>query len=871
MKCCCSPLADKRFLFFAFLASGAFVLTQYTPWTRSKSTTPLQLPPPLQQVAASQEQGYSLTDGKVVYDGAATTTIDDGAPTEPGNIDVVDIAKANAIAVQKGMGKANSRVFKTTVAPQWYAENTRFWYRNDLKDGTKEFIVVDAEKGARMPAFDHEKLAVGLTKATDTKYEAKKLPFQTIEFVDVDKAVRFGVGDKFWQCDLASYECKPSASGPKAEIDPPAEPNDDVRDYSENSYDPLPAGELSPDEWAELEQEQAQKKGAGQKKGGGGKGFAPTAVFGNAKSSDGKWTAFIKDHNAWLRDANGKETQLTQAGVEGDAFNAFTWAPDSKVVVAYRSTPGDNKTVYRIETSPTDQLYARLHEKGYPRAMDKMSTHEPWLIDVENMKAIKVDVDRIDFRGIPRLRWSKDNATFTFEKTDRGHQRFRVIEVSARTGATRNIIDEKSDSMVNHYSDGVKNDTFYLQYLDDSQELVYLSEMDGWKHLYLIDAKAGKIKHQMTKGEWVVRKINKMDVEKRQMWFQASGIFPDQDPYLIHFCRVNFDGTGFVVMTKGNGNNSVQYSPDNKYLIATYSRVDMAPVHELRRVSDGSKVCDVDKADISALEATGWRFPEVFVAKGRDGKTDIWGYVVRPSNFDPNKKYPVIENIYAGPHSSHVRKTFSAAEPLQAMADLGFILVKIEGMGTMNRSRAFHAVCWQNLKDAGFPDRILWMKALAAKYAYVDIDRVGIYGTSAGGQNACGAVLLHPEFYKVAVASCGCHDNRLDKSSWNEAWMGKYGPHYEASSNITLAPKLQGHLLLIVGEMDTNVPPESTYRVVDALIKAGKDFDLIVVPGLGHSNGGPHGDRRRIDYFRQHLQGVQPPNHNAKGAKAAGV
>ena len=296
----------------------------------------------------------------------------------------------------------------------------------------------------------------------------------------------------------------------------------------------------------------------------------------------------------------------------------------------------------------------------------------------------------------------------------------------------------------------------------------------------------------------------------------------------------------------------------------------MAPKHELRRVSDGTKVCDLEAADVSTLEATGWKYPEVFSAKGRDGKTDIWGIVYRPQKMDPNKKYPVIEYIYAGPHSNHVPKTFAATRGLATLAEMGFIVVQIDGMGTMNRSKAFHAVCWQNLKDAGFPDRILWMKSLAAKYNYVDITRVGIYGTSAGGQNACGALLFHPEFYKVAFAACGCHDNALDKSSWNEAWMGKWGPHYEDNSNITHAKNLQGRLLLVVGELDTNVPPESTYRVVDALIKARKDFDFIAVPGAGHSSGGPHGERRKTDFFLQHLQGIPQPNHNLATPKKKG-
>jgi dipeptidyl aminopeptidase/acylaminoacyl peptidase len=287
----------------------------------------------------------------------------------------------------------------------------------------------------------------------------------------------------------------------------------------------------------------------------------------------------------------------------------------------------------------------------------------------------------------------------------------------------------------------------------------------------------------------------------------------------------------------------------------------MAPVNEVRRVSDGKLVCELEKADTAD---SGWAPPEVFVAKGRDGKTDIWGIISRPRNFDPGKKYPILEDIYAGPQGSFVPKTFSPARRYEPLTNLGFIVVKMDGMGTANRSKAFHDVCWHNLKDAGFADRILWIKAAAAKYPYMDISRVGVYGTSAGGQNAAGAVLFHPEFYKAAVANCGCHDNRMDKASWNEQWMGyPVGPWYSESSNIDNAAKLQGHLMLVVGEMDNNVPVESTYRFVDALIKANRDFDLLVVPGGGHGAGGAYGQRRLQDFFVRHLQGIEPPNRNA--------
>jgi hypothetical protein len=290
----------------------------------------------------------------------------------------------------------------------------------------------------------------------------------------------------------------------------------------------------------------------------------------------------------------------------------------------------------------------------------------------------------------------------------------------------------------------------------------------------------------------------------------------------------------------------------------------MPPVHTLRRVSDGGRVCKLESADVSALMATGWRPPEVFVAKARDGKTDIWGIICRPKGFDPNKKYPVIEQIYAGPQGSFVPKTWSAASRFSFLTDMGFIVVQMDGMGTANRSKAFHDVCWHDLKDAGFPDRILWHQAAGKKYPYYDLERVGIYGTSAGGQNAAGGVLFHPDFYKVAVAACGCHDNRMDKASWNEQWMGyPVGPWYAASSNVDNAQRLQGKLLLIVGEIDSNVPPESTMRVVDALIKADKDFDLLVVPGANHGMGGAYGQRRLRDFFVRHLQGGAPADQTS--------
>ncbi len=462
----------------------------------------------------------------------------------------------------------------------------------------------------------------------------------------------------------------------------------------------------------------------------------------------------------------------------------------------------------------------------------------------------------------PRLHWNKDNQRFAYEKVDRGHQRFRVIEVDSHTGQARNLIDEKSETFI--WTVHTENlDLRLVNWLDKNDEILYVSERDGWRHLYLIDAAKGEIRNQITKGAWVIRGIDRIDEDARQVWFHACGRNGGGDPYFVDYYRVNFDGSGLTALTEGNGTHSIQYSPDRRYLIDTYSRVDMAPVHNLRRVCDGKLVCPLEKTDIRELIAGGWAPPEEFVAKGRDGKTDIWGIIARPKDFDPSKKYPVVENIYAGPQGSYVPKRFSPVRQFASLADLGFIVVQMDGMGTANRSKAFHDVCWKNLKDAGFPDRILWHQAVAQKYPYYDISRVGIYGNSAGGQSAAGAVLFHPEFYKAAVASCGCHDNRMDKASWNEQWMGyPVGPCYSECSNVDNAARLRGKLFLIVGEMDNNVPPESTMRFVHALVKAGKDFDLLVIPGAGHGMGGTYGQHRMQDFFIRNLLGTEPPNRN---------
>jgi dipeptidyl aminopeptidase/acylaminoacyl peptidase len=423
-----------------------------------------------------------------------------------------------------------------------------------------------------------------------------------------------------------------------------------------------------------------------------------------------------------------------------------------------------------------------------------------------------------------------------------------VIEVNAANGAARAVINEQSKTFFCYYSKKFRDD------VADGAEVVWMSERDGWNHLYLYDGKTGAVKNQITKGSWAIRSVAGVDAAKRQIYFLASGMDPGKDPYFRHLFRVDFNGANLTRLTHIDADHNVQLSPAFDTYTVAYSRVDLPTVTELRRLPANTLTATLEKAGDSELRKIGWRAPEVLTAKARDGQTDIWGLVFKPANFDAKKKYPVLEYIYAGPHDSFVPKRFTPASPMQAMAELGFIVVQMDGMGTSNRSKSFHDVCWKNIGDAGFPDRILWHKAAAAKFPWYDMNRLGIYGHSAGGQNALGALLFHPDFYKAAVSSAGCHDNRMDKISWNEQWMGwPVGPEYAASSNVEHAAKLRGKLLLAVGELDTNVDPASTLQVANALIRAKKHFDLLVLPGADHGGWGDYWDRKRAAFFVENL------------------
>ncbi|MBM3295468.1 MAG: S9 family peptidase [Candidatus Aminicenantes bacterium] len=700
--------------------------------------------------------------------------------------------------------------------PSFIGTTPRFWYRKTVSGGSA-FVLMDAATLEKKPAFDHARLAAALAKAVGEAVEPFKLPFNTITFVDGEKAVEFAARDNRWKCDLSTYDL--TKLGP----------------VERGSRDPWSM-------WV--------------------RGPAPEAASANVKTSpDGAREAFIRNYNVWVRTKDKKEEfPLSWDGSEGDYYTyaSLAWSPDSKKIAAYRLRRGYHRLVNYVESSPADQLQPKFRQMEYAKPGDALDISVPVLFHVDPKARIDLDnrlfANPYDMSG---LAWRKDGRAFTFEYNQRGHQVYRVIEVDGTTGRVRALISEEPKTFF-HYS-GKK----YRYDVDDGREIIWMSERDGWNHLYLYDGLTGQVKNRITEGEWVVRGVERVDAAKREIWIQAGGMNPGIDPYFVHYYKVDFDGTGLAPVTEGNATHNLVFSSDYSYFLDTSSRVDRPTVMELRRTSDLKVLTEVEKTDVSGLVKAGWKAPEVFVAKGRDGKTDIWGVIFRPTRLDPRKKYPVVESIYAGPHGSFVPKTFSPYNGMQSLAELGFIVVQIDGMGTSNRSKSFHDVAWKNIGDAGFPDRILWHKAVAAKYPWYDITRVGIYGTSAGGQNALGALLFHPEFYDAAVSACGCHDNRMDKIWWNEQWMGwPIGPEYASSSNVDNAHRLQGKLLLVLGEMDTNVDPSSTMQVVNALIKAGKMFDLLVIPGGGHGSGGAYGDKKRYDFFVRNLLGLEPPDWN---------
>ena len=613
----------------------------------------------------------------------------------------------------------------------------------------------------------------------------------------------------------------------------------------------------------------------------------PGGRFGGGLAStspDGKKQVYIKDWNLWAKDiATGKETQLTTDGVKDFGYatdNAgwrhsdraiVLWSPDSKKVATFQQ---DQRHVSDMYLASTAVGAGKLEAWKYPLPTDKeIAKLHRVVIDVETGKMVRFKMAPDEHRGTlgddistGDMRWSEDGATFAFISSSRDHKSAKLRVANVATGDIRDVMEEVVKTQ---YESGQGRENW--EYYPTTNEFIWYSERDDWGHLYLYDLTTGKVKNQITKGNFVVTAVEKIDPKARVIYFNANGREAGRDPYFSHFYRVNFDGTGLTLLTPEDGNHQVTLSPDGKYLVDNYSKPDVPPVAVLRD-TNGKKIVDLEKADVSRLRATGWKPVTPITVKSRDARWDLYGLMFTPTNLDPAKKYPVINYIYPGPQGGGVGgRSFSASRgDHQALAELGFVVVIIDGTCNPDRSKSFHDVCYGNMADNTLEDQIAGIKQLAAKYPYMDTTRVGVWGHSGGGFATAAAMFRHPEFYKVGISESGNHDNRNYEDDWGERYIGLLsGDNYKIQANQEYAKNLQGKLLLAHGNMDDNVPPYNTYLVVDALVKANKDFDLIIFPNARHGYGADSNYmmRRRWDYFVKNLLGVDPPKEYKVVAK----
>ena len=791
-------------------------------------------------------------------------------------------------------------VQRDRVQVVWDTEHSQMTYAVNLLDGVKEYSRVDLTSGEKTLLFEPGQLARALGKKLVREVDVKELKtLRKVKAVGVDGSFEFHWNDARWNCSEA-YEVsklEEIAATPSELLTRRQRSNSGGTDTSleiQNHLDvplscfwistdgaPLPYGTIEPggsksqhtfsghvwslrdgsgaevlrfsaaefgnvvrvdarlrDEFELLsKQSRENRRGRNQSRG---------QQPGNAEAP----TGFLRDSEFWVEDA-GQEWQLTRDSSDVLKYRGpVLHSPSGRWASAIREAVAPRRQVTLIESSPGDGVQPVVHQFDYVKPGDPIDRPEIALFDVVSRQEIAVPNQLFATPwALSQFEWLDDPERLMFVYNQRGHQVMRVLTVAADTGEVSVVIEETSPTFIDY-----SNKTF-LQSIEQGRQLLWMSERSGWNHLYRFDSQNGELINAVTQGDWVVRGVERVDQLRQQVWFSASGMNPAQDPYYLHLCRVDFDGQNLTVLTEGDGNHSWEFSPDQRWLIDRFSRVDLPTVTTVRSAEDGALICELERGDATALLESGWSMPEHWVAKGRDGKTDIYGVIVWPENTAEDRKYPIVEKIYAGPHDSHVPKSFGLMTQEHEIANMGCVVVRIDGMGTSNRGKRFHDVCWKNLADAGFPDRIAWIEQAAQQHSQLDAERVGIFGGSAGGQNAMRALLNHHDFYSVAVADCGCHDNRMDKIWWNEAWMGwPVDDAYSRSSNVEDAHRLQGKLLLIVGEMDRNVDPSSTLQVAHALIQADKDFELLVLPGVGHGAAEtPYGRRRRAEFLRQYL------------------
>lgn len=751
----------------------------------------------------------------------------------------------------------------------------------------ESLVAIDPEDGVKQKIFDEDKVATALAAAGAG--DIKRL-LRAGSLIPTAAGIRMRVKDRWWEYDPATDTARPSNQpDPIIELLPPGadwpdapqgagEVPFEVINRSRETIELVWINRRERKSYARVEPGARHRQSSftghrwiirGPDNRDWGRfvvpesestftvtGPIPQAPPSRARenSPDGKWTIEVSERTLKVRASAAAPVREIRASLpEGAIWERHTleWSPRSTHFALRFRIPVRPRQIHIIESSPGDQLQPKLLTLNYNKPGDPIDGLGWRVFNVADARMLPGDDSLTPHPwSLDNGAWRPDGREFTFMHHQRGHQVLRLIGLDPATGKTREILGDHSKTFIDY------SQKQWMLRLPEENEILRASERDGWNHLYLHDATTGAVKRQITRGPWNVRSVENVDEEKRTLLLRVVGFHPGQDPYHEHWIRVPIDGGPIVPLTDADGTHRIRFSPDGRFLVATWSRVDHPPVVELRRADTGKKLATFASPPLDNVRALGWQPPVPFHAPGRDGTTLIYGHITLPTGFDPSRKYPVVENIYAGPHDHHVRKNFAIWDLNNSIAELGFVVVSIDGMGTNWRNKAFHDVAWKNLMDAGFPDRIAWIKAAAATRPWMDLQRIGIFGGSAGGQNALAALLNHGDFYKVAVADCGCHDNRMDKLWWNEAWMGwPVDESYARNSNVTHAAKLQGKLMLIVGELDTNVDPASTMQVVGALQKAGKDFDFVPVVGAGHGAAeSPYGRSRRARFLMRHLQ-----------------
>jgi len=713
------------------------------------------------------------------------------------------------------------------VRGKWLPED-RYLFRDTGPVGS-EFVIFDAARGSRQPAFDQAKIAAALSAAAGASYNAAHLPFMTFEFSADGKSISFHLKGQQWTCDLQGSKCAAEPKPAKTAAERPEE-------------------EISP---------------------------------------DGKSAAFIRDYNIWLRDvATNQETQLTTDGVKDFGYatdNAgwihsdrpiLLWSPDSKKIATFQQDQRGVGEMYLVETKVGHPV---LQSWKYPLPGDDVvTTIQRVVIDLDGHKVIRLQLppdqhrttlcDDVECRGSDwdDVEWSADATHLAFVSTSRDHkhEQFRVAD--AATGAVRDVLGETAATQ---YESGWGRVNW--RYLPGSNEVIWFSERENWGHLYLYDLATGKLKNQITSGDWVVTQLLRVDEKNRALYFLGLGREKGENPYFAHLYRIGFDGKNLTLLTPESGNHEVSFSTSGRYFFDSYSKPDVPAVAVVR--DDAGKLISIlAKTDISRLLAVGWQPPVPITVKARDGVTDLYGLMYKPTNVDPAKRYPIVNRIYPGPQGGSVGYWGFApgrGDP-QCLAELGFVVVEIEGMGNPLRSKKFHDFYYGNMGDNTLPDQIAGMKELAQKYPWIDIERAGIFGHSGGGYATADAMFRYPDFFKVGISESGNHDNREYEDDWGERYQGLLvknadgTTNYDDQANQHLAKNLKGHLLLAHGTLDDNVPPYNTLLVVDELIKANKDFDLLLLPNQHHGYGSAtlYMTRRRWDYFVRHLLGAEPPH-----------